>query len=98
MQTRMKVSAILGAVMFVFVAEAGFAQQTQVSPESPEMQDYIPPQNLDPNLMAIQIKRLEDRLLAQETTSERLAERVVVLTENYNALIEFLNDPNNARR
>lgn len=61
-----------------------------VEPPTVGVQDYIPPENLDPNLMAIQIKRLEDRVLALEQTNERLVERVRVLTENYNALVQYL--------
>lgn len=89
MQIRLTLLATIVSSLLVCAGVPSVAQQ--VSPDTPATQDYIPPQNLDPNLMAIQIKRLEDRVLALETTNERLVDRVRVLTDNYNALIEFLN-------
>ena len=89
MQTQLMRAALL-AVLAVWQAAPALAQTKPVEPPPVVSQDYIPPENLDPNLMAIQIKRLEDRVLALEQTNERLVDRVKVLTENYNALVGYL--------
>lgn len=90
------IKAVLVAGLFCATSVSGWAQSPTetVGPPSVGVSDYIPPENLDPNLMAIQIKRLEDRILALEQTNERLVDRVRVLTENYNALVEFLKSGN----
>lgn len=87
---------VLAAGLLCIVPVAGEAQNATEAVEPPAVgvSDYIPPENLDPNLMAIQIKRLEDRVLALEQTNERLVDRVRVLTENYNALVEYLKGGN----
>lgn len=88
--------ALFSVVFLCLTPMAGWAQSAikTVEPPSVKVSDYIPPENLDPNLMAIQIKRLDDRILALEQTNERLVERVRVLTENYNALVEYFKGSN----
>lgn len=98
MQTRL-IKAGLALTLFISMISlgSGVVAQQQVSPPATVTEDYIPPQNLDPNLMAIQIKRLEDRVLALETTNERLVDRIQVLTEKFNTLIEYLNSNGQAQ-
>lgn len=95
MQAGLRAVALAAGVLCV-VPLYGEAQNAKdgVEPPSVGVSDYIPPENLDPNLMAIQIKRLEDRVLALEQTNERLVDRVRVLTENFNALVEYLKGGN----
>lgn len=98
MQTRL-IKAGLALTLFISMISlgSGVIAQQQVSPPETVTEDYIPPQNLDPNLMVIQIKRLEDRVLALETTNERLVDRIQVLTEKFNTLIEYLNSNGQAQ-
>lgn len=95
MQTGLRGAVLAAGLLCVVPISVGAQSATDsVEPPAVGVSDYIPPENLDPNLMAIQIKRLDDRVLALEQTNERLVDRVRVLTENYNALVEYLKGGN----
>ena len=55
------------------------------------IEDYIPPELLDPNLQGVEIRRLQDRVAALEATQERLVDRTNLLTDRLNAVLRVLN-------
>jgi len=65
--------------------------QKPVDPEAVEVDTYVPNDYLDPNLLAIQVRRAEDRILALEQTNERLIKGYNDLAEKYNALLQYLD-------
>ena len=62
-----------------------------VDPQAVDVDEYVPNQYLDPNLLAIQVRRAEDRILALEQTNERLIKGYNDLAAKYNALREYLD-------
>ena len=65
--------------------------QKPVDPKAVEVDSYVPNDYLDPNLLAIQVRRAEDRILALEQTNERLIKGYNDLAEKYNALLQYLD-------
>lgn len=92
-----KVIAVVVLAGVVATGQAGAQQQGQapaqraVEPNAVAVDEYVPNQYLDPNLLAIQVRRAEDRILALEETNERLIRGYNDLAEKYNALREYLN-------
>jgi hypothetical protein len=83
------------AVLGMFPAGVGFAQDApaprQIEPNAVRVDQYVSNEYLDPNLLAIQVRRAEDRILALEQTNERLIRGYNDLAEKYNALREYMN-------
>lgn len=91
--SKMIAIAVLAGVVTTGQASAqqqGPAQRA-VEPNAVAVDEYVPNQYLDPNLLAIQVRRAEDRILALEETNERLIRGYNDLAEKYNALREYLN-------
>lgn len=66
-------------------------EQRAVEPDAVAVDEYVPNQYLDPNLLAIKVRRAEDRILALEQTNERLIKGYNDLAEKYNKLREYLD-------
>lgn len=82
--------AVISALPNFAVAQDGPAQRP-ANPNPVAVEEYVPNQYLDPNLLAIQVRRQEDRILALEETNERLIRGYNDLAEKYNALREYMS-------
>lgn len=85
------VTAVLALGLFGGSALAEGPQNRPVDPQAVEVDEYVPSQYLDPNLLAIQVRRAEDRILALEQTNERLVKGYNDLASKYNALRDYLD-------
>lgn len=81
----------LGSMIFGGVVQAQGPAQNPVDPPAVDADEYVPNQYLDPNLLAIQVRRAEDRILALEQTNERLISGYNDLASKYNAMREYLD-------
>lgn len=92
MQTKRLIAAVaFGSVIFGGAVHAQGPEQKPVDPQAVSVDEYVPNQYLDPNLLAIQVRRAEDRILALEQTNERLIKGYNDLAAKYNALREYLD-------
>lgn len=96
-----KLTTIPVTVLVAFFGSAACAQEITkstsaapaarpVEPKRENAENYLPPQYLDPTLMGIKIKTLEDRILAAEETNERLIAAHNELAQKFNTLVEQL--------
>lgn len=90
-QTKLILALFVGSVIFGGVTYAQGPELKPVDPKAVEVDEYVPNQYLDPNLLAIQVRRAEDRILALEQTNERLIKGYNDLAAKYNALREYLD-------
>ena len=92
MQIKQVIAAlVLGTLVFGVAAHAQGPELKPVDPQIVDVDEYVPNQYLDPNLLAIQVRRAEDRILALEQTNERLIKGYNDLASKYNALREYLD-------
>lgn len=85
------IASLLIACVFAGAATAQDGPAGRVvEPDEVGVDEYVPNQYLDPNLLAIQVRRAEDRILALEQTNERLVRGYNDLAEKYNALLEYM--------
>lgn len=88
---RLIAAAAFGSMIFGGAVHAQGPEQKPVDPQAVAVDEYVPNQYLDPNLLAIQVRRAEDRILALEQTNERLIKGYNDLAAKYNALREYLD-------
>lgn len=91
MQAKKLIAAVVLSLVFGGAAHAQGPEQRPVDPQVVDVEEYVPNQYLDPNLLAIQVRRAEDRILALEQTNERLIKGYNDLAAKYNALREYLD-------
>lgn len=91
MQAKKLIAAVALSMAFGGAAYAQGPEQRPVDPQAVDVEEYVPNQYLDPNLLAIQVRRAEDRILALEQTNERLIKGYNDLAAKYNALREYLD-------
>lgn len=97
MQAALKLM-IAGAVA-LSIALPVSAQQVgrPVGPKDVQADEYLPNEYLDPNLLAIQVRRAEDRILALEQTNEKLVKGYNDLAAKYNQLLEYVQQTGKSR-
>jgi hypothetical protein len=97
MQAALKLM-IAGAVALSIALPAS-AQQVgrPVGPKDVQADEYLPNEYLDPNLLAIQVRRAEDRILALEQTNEKLVKGYNDLAAKYNQLLEYVQQTGKSR-
>lgn len=92
MQAKKLIAAVVfGSMVFAGAVYAQGPELKPVDPKAVDVDEYVPNQYLDPNLLAIQVRRAEDRILALEQTNERLIKGYNDLAVKYNALREYLD-------
>ena len=92
MQAKKLIAAVaFGSMVFAGAVHAQGPELKPVDPQAVDVDEYVPNQYLDPNLLAIQVRRAEDRILALEQTNERLIKGYNDLAAKYNALREYLD-------
>ncbi|WP_299592494.1 hypothetical protein [uncultured Tateyamaria sp.] len=88
---QLTVAALLFCVATANLANAqqGPAQRA-IEPDTVQVDEYMANEYFDPNLLAIKVKRAEDRILALEENVELLTTRYNDLAGRYNDLLTYL--------
>ena len=89
MQTALRLAAI-AAALFSFAPFTEAQTARPVDPPAVKTDEYLPNEYLEPTLLAIQVRRSEDRILALEQTNEKLVKGYNDLAQKYNELVEYL--------